>query len=181
VARPRRDRRDQRVREAPAQGYAADAGALTGVLFDSDVIIEVLRGNEEVVDAVAALEADGVPTYCTPISWAEVYAGLRPGEEAATSAFFEARGEVVLDAVAGRQAGHYLARYADSHGVEIADALIAAAAATAGLLLWTRNRRHYPMPHLRFYAPGCEAEISARSLVTGDEPASGEQDEDDEV
>ncbi len=35
--------------------------------------------------------------------------------------------------------------------IDMADALVAAAAATAGLLLWTRNRRHYPMPHLRFY------------------------------
>ena len=31
---------------------------------------------------------------------------------------------------------------------------MAAATATAGLLLWTRNRRHYPMPDLRFYGPG---------------------------
>ena len=153
MARPRRDGRDRRVRETPAERYAADAGALTGVLLDSDVIIEILRGNDEVVEGVAALEAGAIPTYCTPISWAEIYAGLRAGEETLTAAFFEARGEVVLDAVAGRQAGHYLARYRGSHGVEIADALVAAAATTAGLLLWTRNRRHYPMPDVRFYDP----------------------------
>ena len=47
----------------------------------------------------------------------------------------------------------YLARYARSHGVEIADALIAAAAVTAGLRLWTLNRRHYPMPDVAFYSP----------------------------
>jgi predicted nucleic acid-binding protein len=57
---------------------------------------------------------------------------------------------VVLDAKIGRQAGDYLARYAKSHGVEIADALVAAAAAMSGLRLWTLNRRHYPMPGLRF-------------------------------
>lgn len=177
MARPRRDRRDQRVRETPAQGYEAEPGALTGVLLDSDVIIEILRGNEEVVDAVAELEAGGVPTYCTAISWAEIYAGLRRGEEASASAFFEARGEVVLDAVAGKQAGHYLARYANSHGVEIADALIAAAAATAGLLLWTRNRRHYPMPHLRFYAPGPDVGSSATSPARHGPQTSGNQDD----
>jgi len=153
VARPRRDGRDRRVRETPAEEYTADTGALSGVLLDSDVIIEILRGNDDVIEAVAALEASASPTYCTAISWAEIYAGLRAGEEAATAAFFEARGEVVLDAVAGRQAGHYLARYTGSHGVELADALVAAAAATAGLLLWTRNRRHYPMPDVRFYDP----------------------------
>ena len=55
----------------------------------------LLRGNEDVIEAVAALEASATPTYCTAISWAEIYAGLRAGEEAATVAFFEARGEVV--------------------------------------------------------------------------------------
>ena len=47
--------------------------------------------------------------------------------------------------------GDYLARYGKSHRVEIADALIAAAAATSGLRLWTLNRKHYPMQDLRFF------------------------------
>jgi len=93
-----------------------------------------------------------VPTYCSAVAWAEVYAGLRPGEEPLTRAFFEARGEVVLDAAAGRRAGAYLALYGRSHAVEIADAMVAAAAATAGLHLWTLNRKHYPMPDVRFFA-----------------------------
>jgi hypothetical protein len=82
-----------------------------------------------------------------------VHAGVRPGEEPITQEFFEARGEVVLDAAVGRRAGAYLARYSRSHGVEIADALVASAAATAGLHLWTLNRKHYPMPDVRFYEP----------------------------
>jgi predicted nucleic acid-binding protein len=124
---------------------------LTGVLYDSDVIIEILRGRKKVLEAAEALESDGVPTYCSPISWAEVYAGIRAGEDPITERFFEARGEVVIDARTGRQAGAYLARYAGSHGVELADALIAAAATTAGLRLWTLNRRHYPMEDVEFF------------------------------
>jgi predicted nucleic acid-binding protein len=87
------------------------------------------------------------------VSFAEIWAGLRPGEEAVTEAFFHARGDVVLDAVVGRRAGAYLSRYARSHALEIADALVAAAATTAGLRLWTLNRRHYPMPDLLFHEP----------------------------
>jgi predicted nucleic acid-binding protein len=70
-----------------------------------------------------------------------------------TEAFLAARGEVILDAPTGRRAGAYLARFSRSHGLEIADALVAAAAATSGLKLWTLNRRHYPMPDLAFYEP----------------------------
>ena len=150
-----RPRGHARVREAAAPRYASGppSHALTGVLLDSDVIIDILRGRREVVAALAVLEQGGVPTYCCAIAWAEIYAGLRPGEETLTEAFFSARGDVVLDAATGRQAGHFLGRYGQSHGLEMADVFVAAAATTSGLQLWTRNRRHYPMPELRFYEP----------------------------
>lgn len=115
------------------------------------MIIEVLRGRSRVASRLAALESSGVATYCTPIAWAEVYAGVRVGEANLTQPFFEARGEVVLDGRTGRHAGGYLARYGRSHGVEIADALVAGAAATSGLRLWTLNRRHYPMEDVVFH------------------------------
>jgi hypothetical protein len=82
-----------------------------------------------------------------------VFAGIRPGEEPLAQAFFAARGELTLDARVGRLAGSYLARYARSHGLEIADALVAAAAVQGGVLLWTRNRKHYPMPDVGFFQP----------------------------
>jgi predicted nucleic acid-binding protein len=152
VAQSRRPRRDPRVREAGAPRYAAASEpGLVGVLYDSDIIIEILRGRAKAVEAARALEGVGVPTYCTAVAWAEIYAGIRSGEEPLTQAFFEARGEIVLDATVGRRAGAYLARYGRSHGVELADALVAAAATTSGVRLWTLNRKHYPMPDLRFY------------------------------
>jgi predicted nucleic acid-binding protein len=121
--------RHRRVREAAAPEHAsAPETGLVGVLYDSDVIIEILRGRPNTVKAATALEAGGVPSYCTAVAWAEVYAGIRPGEEPLTQAFFEARGEIVLDGVVGRRAGAYLARYARSPAVELADALVAAAA-----------------------------------------------------
>ena len=152
MARSRRYQ-EPRVREAAAQRYETEEKIrpLTGVLFDSDVIIEILRGNPGIVDAVMLLEATGTPTYCSPINLAEIYAGIRPGEEAITEAFFSVRGEVLIDGDVGRKAGHYLARHAASKGVRIADAMIAAAASVSGLRLWTLNRRHYPMEDLEFY------------------------------
>jgi predicted nucleic acid-binding protein len=48
-------------------------------------------------------------------------------------------------------AGALLRQYKKSHGLEIADALIAAAAIQNQAALWTRNRKHYPMKNLTFY------------------------------
>ena len=123
---------------------------MTGVLLDSDVVIEVLRGRKATLAALSSLEASGVATFTCGVVVAEILAGLRTGEEAATESFFHARGDVVIDGTTGRRAGSYLARYARSHGVEIADALVAAAAATTGLRLWSLNRKHYPMRDVRF-------------------------------
>ena len=155
MARSRRHRQQHHVREAAPPRYAPSRSprALTGILLDSDVIIDVLRGRAHTVAALREIEADGIATYCCAISWAEIFAGVRPGEEARAEGFFDARGEITIDAMSGRRAGVYLSRYARSHGVEIADALVAAAASTAGLHLWTLNVRHYPMDDLRFYRP----------------------------
>ncbi len=57
----------------------------------------------------------------------------------------------LLDGDVGRRAGAYPARYARLHGGELAAALVAAAAATSGVRLWTLNRKHYPLPDVRFY------------------------------
>lgn len=153
MAAAKRSRQHLRVREKPAQEYSAQDDALTGVLLDSDVVIEILRGRAKVFEALLRLEGREVPTFCTAITWAEVHAGLKRGEEDLTEAFFAERGEVVIDSRAGRCAGRYLAAYSRSHGVDIADALIAAAASTSGLALWTLNRKHYPMKDVRFYEP----------------------------
>ncbi len=123
------------------------------MLFDSDVVIRLLRGYQDVTSHFRELRRGGVPVYSTAVAWAEVFAGLRRGEERAALAFFDLCGEVVLDARSGRVAGEYLAKYARSHSVEIADALVAASATTSGLHLWTLNRKHFPMSDLRFFEP----------------------------
>jgi predicted nucleic acid-binding protein len=85
------------------------------------------------------------------VSAAELWAGARPSEYAALEALFDALLCVPIDAAVGRRAGEYLRRYRKSHAVELGDALIAASAVERGARLWTRNRKHYPMPELAFY------------------------------
>ena len=49
------------------------------------------------------------------------------------------------------QAGDYLRQYRRSHGLEVADAVIAASAVANKAELWTRNRKHYPMKEVSFF------------------------------
>jgi predicted nucleic acid-binding protein len=47
--------------------------------------------------------------------------------------------------------GRRLSAAIRSHGVEVADALIAANALANNAELWTRNRKHYPMAGISFF------------------------------
>ncbi len=88
----------------------------------------------------------------TPISVAEIYAGVRKGEERATDGLFLALDVYPATAEIGMVAGKYVHRFGKSHGVEVADALIAATANVHGLPLWTLNKKHYPMKDIRFFS-----------------------------
>ena len=121
------------------------------VLVDSDILIEVSRGrNRDVVSKWIELSTSG-PVLYSPVSVAELWAGARRSEYDTISNLFRALTCVSIDEEAGRRAGAYLQQYAKSHGVEIADALIAASAVARVAQLWTRNRRHYPMKELTFF------------------------------
>jgi predicted nucleic acid-binding protein len=41
--------------------------------------------------------------------------------------------------------------YAKSHDLKLGDALIAATATKNQAQLWTRNRKHFPMPEVSFH------------------------------
>ena len=122
------------------------------VLTDSDILIEVSRGRDKAIVSqwLELGQSDAVILFST-VTAAELWAGARPSEYAALDALFEALLCVPVDAIVGRRAGEYLRRYRKSHAVELGDALIAASAVERGARLWTRNRKHYPMPDLVFY------------------------------
>jgi predicted nucleic acid-binding protein len=85
------------------------------------------------------------------VTAAELWAGARPREHQALTNLFRVLLCAPIDGETGRQAGNYLHQYGKSHGLELGDALIAAAALLNDAELWTRNRKHYPMKELSFY------------------------------
>ncbi|MCE5307080.1 MAG: type II toxin-antitoxin system VapC family toxin [Acidobacteriales bacterium] len=122
------------------------------VLVDSDILIEVARGrNAEIVSQWLELSQSDAAVLYSPVTAAELWAGARPSEHNALESLFRALVCAPIDGAVGRQAGIYLQRYRRSHGVEVADALIAASAVANHAELWTRNRKHYPMKDVTFF------------------------------
>jgi predicted nucleic acid-binding protein len=121
---------------------------LRDILLDTDVIIEILRGNAKIKKVFNDLVTEGSRICFSPISSAEVHAGMRLGEEKSIAALFSSLDCIPIDEDTGVKAGQYLKTYSKSHGVELGDALIGATAASIGATLWTRNLKHYPMPDI---------------------------------
>jgi len=122
------------------------------VLIDSDVLIEVSRARDAGLLARwrEAGASDRQILY-SPVSLAELWAGVRPREQAALEALFQGLTCAPICEETGRMAGHFLRQYGKSHALGMSDALIAAAAAVNAAALWTRNRKHYPMKEIGFY------------------------------
>jgi predicted nucleic acid-binding protein len=124
------------------------------LLLDSDVIIEWLRGHEPFVSQISKLIEEHSDLYWTPVSVAEIFAGVRKKEEEATSNLLLLLEPLEISATTGQKAGLYLKSFTKSHSLELGDALIAACASTEHLPLWTLNRKHYPMKDVTFFEAG---------------------------
>ncbi len=115
-------------------------------MFDTDVIIWILRGREDVVKkAKEIIRQSGGEVFISAIQIAEILAGARPQEIGRILEFLGKFGVVEIGKETGRLAGEFMNSYGKSHGVKIADALIAASVVENDLRLWTMNRKHYPM------------------------------------
>jgi predicted nucleic acid-binding protein len=114
------------------------------MILDSDVLIEILRSNPQTSRWVAAQASTGETLRYSPVSRAEIGAGIRRGEEEAVAALFAGLHAVTIDVTTGELAGERLRRYRLSHALELGDALIGASAVQHGERLATFNRRHYP-------------------------------------
>jgi predicted nucleic acid-binding protein len=125
---------------------------MKGVLVDSDILIEVLRGRKpEVARHWADAVARGTPLFYSPVTLAEVRHGMRENERESTERVFSSITIVPVEVEIGTRAGDYLRRFHASHAIELGDALIAATASVHQLELWTQNRKHFPMKDVRFF------------------------------
>lgn len=113
------------------------------LLYDTDVLIEYLRGRDAAKDFFR--RCDEADWLVSAITTAELFAGVRNGEQDELQAFLSLFDAIEVDAELARRAGLLRNQYLSTHGTGLADAVIAASALASSATLVTFNERHYPM------------------------------------
>ena len=116
------------------------------ILLDTDVLIDFLRGHDK---AVSFVNANLDRIILSSIVVAELYAGVRGGkgdaEQVVLENFLSLFRVVPISGDVAKLGGLYKRDYGRSHGVGLADAIVAATATLEGAELKTLNAKHYPM------------------------------------
>jgi predicted nucleic acid-binding protein len=113
------------------------------ILLDTDVLIDFFRGYSK---AVAFVNEYNARIILSSIVVAELFAGVKGDEEQAALENFVSLFRVVpVDIEIGKAGGLYKRDYCKSHGVGLADAILAATAEAENAELKTLNTKHYPM------------------------------------
>ena len=123
------------------------------LLFDTDILIDVLRARKNRRDHLAALLHQGHTLATTAMNIAEIYAGMRLEEQQLTEMFLDQLQHFPITPSIARMAGHLKYTFArQGQTLELPDLLIAATALEHKLTLVTDNRKHFPIPNLMFHA-----------------------------
>jgi predicted nucleic acid-binding protein len=121
-------------------------------LLDTCVIIDALNDKRGRPALLLDLVRSGHVLACCPINITEVYAGMRPKEEAATEGLLSSLQYVPITPPAARLAGELKRDYArKGTTLNLGDVIIAAVAVHNALTLLTDNTKDFPMGALSLY------------------------------
>jgi predicted nucleic acid-binding protein len=113
------------------------------ILVDTDVMIDFLRGYDK---AITFMDQFSSQIVLSPIVIAELYAGIKGNDELVILEHFISLFRVIpLSAEIAKMGGLYKRDFGKSHGVGLADAILAATADAEKAVLKTLNVKHYPM------------------------------------
>jgi predicted nucleic acid-binding protein len=113
------------------------------ILLDTDVLVDFFKGFDK---AVAFVNKYCDRIILSSIVVAELYAGVKgDAEENVLKDFISLFPVVPIDAAIGKAGGLYRRDYGKSHGVGLADAILAATAESENAEFKTLNTKHYPM------------------------------------
>lgn len=118
-------------------------GMSNTMLVDTDVLIDFLRGCNK---SIAFIEKFSSQIILSPIVVAELYAGVKGTNELAVLDNFISQFRVIpITSKIAKAGGLYKRDFNKSHGVGLADAILAATAENEKAELKTLNVKHYPM------------------------------------
>lgn len=113
------------------------------ILVDTDVLIDFLRGNDK---AITFIDEFSPYIILSSIVVAELYAVVKGDKELSVlDAFVSLFRIVPIDVDIAKAGGIYKRDFGKSHGVGLADAILAATADKENAELKTLNLKHYPM------------------------------------
>ncbi len=122
------------------------------LLLDTTVLLDVLRARKKRRSLLAELVAGGHVLATAAINIAEVYAGMRVGEETKTEAFLASLECYPMTGAIARRAGALKSAWAHKgRTLSLADMMVAATALEHELALMTDNRKDFPLPELNVY------------------------------
>ena len=122
------------------------------LLLDTNILIDVLHSNASTIGVLAEATRGGYELTTSAIVVAEVYAGIRKGEERRTWELMDGLVCMPVSQPIAKRGGEIKVDWA-RRGITLAltDSLIAATALEHHLLLVTKNRKHFPTERLAFY------------------------------
>ncbi|MFN3421998.1 MAG: type II toxin-antitoxin system VapC family toxin [Armatimonadota bacterium] len=120
-------------------------------LIDTNLFVARIRGDPRAIRFFRRYR--GRPFYASVITRLELMLGLRPDEFWKTQRLLRRVKWIPVTEEIADQAAIYMAQYSKTHGLTLADALIAATAKSVGARLVTLDRDFFPMTDLRVYMP----------------------------
>lgn len=113
------------------------------ILLDTDILVDFFRGYDKAVDFVNTYSSRII---LSSMVVAELYAGVKGDAEQSTLENFISLFRVIpVTTEIAKVGGLYRRDYGKSHGIGLADAIVAATAEAENADLTTLNTKHYPM------------------------------------
>lgn len=116
---------------------------MKNILIDTDILIDFLRGKVKVREFLLSVVEEST-LYCSVITVAEIYAGMREEEKEQTDDLLDSLNIVEVNRAIAEKAGRYK-HQTRRQTLELDDCIIAASAFYVKALLVTGKGKRYPM------------------------------------